>query len=212
MRIPIWRPAGLAICSAVALLAGCASTPEPQLLSLPLPATAPDSQPDAQASSMLVVRRINIPEYLQTPRVRYRAADSVLADWPNVVWAERLESGLTDHLQIRLRSRLPGWTVCERACPPGTRAYVLTVDLSPLDHVRAARELRAQAHWQIIRRGDRGNAVYDGMRNLALPVAPDSAQGQAQAMARMLDALAQDIAAQLAALPSQPSTAFETKP
>jgi uncharacterized lipoprotein YmbA len=191
--------AALAACCIGLLFVGCASTPDPQLLSLPLPAEqagTPDAQ-TGQATSMLVLRRVNIPEYMQTPRVRYRADNSVLANWPHVVWAERLESSLTDHLLIRLRARLPGWTVCERACPASKAAYVLAMDLSPLDQVRAPGELRTQAHWQITWRGDSSGASHDGMRTLALPTPSDSAQGQAEAMARMLDVLAQDIARQI---------------
>lgn len=217
-----WR-ATLATCCIGILFTGCANAPDPQLLSLPLPAhlaILPDSQADQ--TSMLVLRRVNVPEYLQTPRVRYRAADSVLADWPQFVWAERLESGLTDHLLIRLRMRLPGWVVCERACPTGKTAYVLAMDLSPLDQVRAAGELRAQAHWQIVWRGDSSGTVREGMRSLALPTVADSAQGQAEALGRMLDVLAQDIAGQITSqrvkdatqVPrrDRPSTAPETKP
>ncbi|MGC4061519.1 MAG: ABC-type transport auxiliary lipoprotein family protein [Aquabacterium sp.] len=222
-RLP-HRCLALAMCSVGLFFTGCASTPEPQLLSLPLPAdtpAAPNAQP-ANAQAMLMLRRVNIPEYLQTLRVRYRAADSVLAEWPNAVWAERLESGLTDHLLIRLRDRLPGWTVCERTCPPSKNAYALTLDLSPLDLVRPAGELRAQAHWQFTWRGDSNNAVHDGARALALRTTSDSAQGQAEAMAHMLDALAQDIAEQImqqrsidaAQSPRQtkPPTAVETAP
>lgn len=191
------RRIALASLCAATLLVGCASAPDPRLLSLPLPADLGQTQV-ADTHAVLVVRRVSIPEYLQTNRVRYRAADSILAEWPDVVWAERLESGLTDHLLMRLRARLPGWTVCERACPPAATAYVLALDLSPLDHIRSAGELRAQARWQITSRADGGKAALNGAQALVLPVATDSAESQAVTMGHMLDVIADDMAKQMA--------------
>ncbi len=146
------------------------------------------------------MRRVSIPEYLQAKSVRYRAADSLLSEWPGTAWADRLEVGLTDHLLMRLRLHLPGWTVCERACPPLTPARVLTVDLAPLDHVRATSELKAGLHWQISLRGVVGSTakpVGAHASELVIPVATDSPEGQAQALGLVLDRLAQDVALSL---------------
>jgi uncharacterized lipoprotein YmbA len=199
------------VCSLLPLaclaLVGCASAPAPHLLSLPLP--EPISAAGAQATArsavsvqVLAVRRVSIPEYMQADKVRYRAADSVLVEWPGTAWAERLEVGLTDHLIMRLRLALPGWIVCERACPVQTATTpALSVDLAPLDYVRAAGELRADVRWQLSARADAKDAQSRSLRNgalvLALPVAPDSPEGQAAALGRLLDKLAQDVAGAL---------------
>jgi uncharacterized lipoprotein YmbA len=190
-------------------LAGCASAPAPHLLSLPLPELSSAAGASAAArgavsgpAQVLTVRRVSIPEYLQADKVRYRAADSVLVEWPGTAWAERLEVGLTDHLIMRLRLALPGWIVCERACPvQAATTPALSVDLAPLDYVRASGELRADVRWQLSARADskdvQSRSVRNGALALALPVSPDSPEGQAAALGHLLDKLAQDVAGAL---------------
>lgn len=184
-------------------LGGCAGAPAVRWLSLPLPAEAqarPASVPAAWAGQVLTVRRVRIPEYLQADKVRYRLADSVLGEWPHTAWADRLEVGLTDHLAMRLRLALPGWTVCERSCPVSPSSPVLSVDMAPLDHLRAIGQLRAEVRWQLdtpVATGSKprqAGAVVKGAVVLMIPVHPDSAEGQAAALGQVLDRLAQDIA------------------
>jgi uncharacterized lipoprotein YmbA len=197
------RLMGQAMLTALIALAGCASPPPArQWLSLPLPKPLPlassvhAATPPA-ATHVLVVRRVGIPEYLQTDKVRYRQADTLLGQWPHTVWAERLELGLTDHLVMRLRLALPGWTVCERSCPAQVSSTTLNVDFAPLDHVRAEGVLRAQAHWLLT--GKEANAP--GTTTDTVAVRPDSPEGQAMALAEVLDHLAGDIAATLQSRP-----------
>lgn len=199
---PLMRQA-LAI--ALIALAGCASPPPArQWLSLPLPKTLPLASQvamatHAAAARVLVVRRVGIPEYLQTDKVRYRQADTLLGQWPHTVWAERLELGLTDHLVMRLRLALPGWTVCDRSCPAHASSTILNVDFAPLDHVRAEGVLRAQAHWLLSDKGT--HAHTPGTTTDAVAVHPDSPEGQATALAQVLDHLASDVAAKLHNVP-----------
>jgi uncharacterized lipoprotein YmbA len=198
----------------IAGLTGCASSPAARLLSLPLPTQATPGEADAAlpheatmppcgqpaTSRVLSVRRINIPEYLQTSKVRFRQADSVMGEWPNTAWAERLEVGLSDHLIMRLRLALPGWTVCDRSCPSAASAAsasILTLDLAPLDYVRAQNQLRAEARWQLDAPSDKGHPgrhMTRSSRAIAIPVQPDSAPGHAAALGKVLDELTQDIA------------------
>jgi len=194
-----------ALLTALIALAGCASPPPArQWLSLPLPKPLPLASPvhaatPPAATRVLVVRRVGIPEYLQTDKVRYRQADTLLAQWPHTVWAERLELGLTDHLVMRLRLALPGWTVCERSCPAQAPSTTLNVDFAPLDHVRAEGILQAQAHWLLSGNGAQAN--FPGTTTDAVAVRPDSPEGQATALAQVLDHLASDIAATLQSRP-----------
>ena len=190
------KPSRLMLLAVLALLGGCASAPPTHWLSLPLPSPSPVGSAvqtvDPSASApVLIVRRVGIPEYLQTTKVRYRKADSELGEWPDTAWAERLEIGLTDHLVMRLRLALPGWTVCERACPTQASSTVLNVDFAPLDYVRSVGQLQADAHWLLTGKGRDGNTV------VTASVRPDSADGQAAALAQVLDRLASDIATAL---------------
>lgn len=183
----------LMLLAALTVLGGCGSAPTRQLLSLPLPVASAMHAAAGQpaVSHVLIVRRVGIPEYLQADKVRYRQADSLLGEWPSVAWAERLELGLTDHLVMRLRLALPGWTVCDRSCPTQASSIVLNVDIAPLDYVRAAGQLQAEAHWLLIGHGGHGRTA------VAVAVRPDSAEGQAAALGQMLDRVASDIAAAL---------------
>jgi uncharacterized lipoprotein YmbA len=192
------RPWLLALVSTHGLL-GCSSTPATRWLSLPLPAAGAavvQAAGPTSAAQVLIVRRVGIPEYLQTDRVRFRQAGSMLGEWPHTAWAERLELGLTDQLVMRLRLALPSWTVCERACPSqaaqaAQAPIVLNVDFAPLDYVRATGRLQAGAHWLLGSQGRQGHTV------VAVAVQPDSAEGQAAALAQVLDQLASDLAATL---------------
>jgi uncharacterized lipoprotein YmbA len=193
----------LAICHGLALLAvgllsACSTAPAPTLLSLPLPPSQPaPSAAAASAPRFITLRRVNIPEYLQTDAVRYRNADSTLAEWPNTAWAERLEVGLTNHLALLLRQALPSWTVCDAHCPSMPTGQVLIVNMAPLDYVRSAGQLRADVSWRITGPGSAPNPVVSGSSTSNVPVSPDTPVGQAAAMSTLLNMVAQDVARHL---------------
>lgn len=210
----------LLVIAAAMLLGACGSKPPMRWVALPLPTAAPTAGPavstfgtgaGSSSTPVLTVRRIDVPEYLQSSSVRYRERDSVLAEWPDVRWADRVEVGLTEHLLMRLRQRLPGWMVCDRQCPASSDALTAHVALAPLDYVRPARELQAQARWQLSWRDRSAPAgaadrhlpmmqhSQQAMRAFALPVSRDDAEGQAQAMGRLLDELAAEMAATILA-------------
>jgi uncharacterized lipoprotein YmbA len=203
----------LALSAVVMLLSGCGTSAPTKWLSLPLPASAPASAsgPVAGAAALpsdtqpvLVMRRINVPEYMQSASVRYREQASVLMEWPDVRWADRLEVGMTEHLLMRLRTHLPGWTVCERQCPVDSAAITLQVDVAPLDYVRSERALKAEARWTLTQRmrGDAAekattlgtNRSTQGLRSFNLAAVSDDASGQALAIGELLDLLARDLA------------------
>jgi uncharacterized lipoprotein YmbA len=196
--------------SALGALSACSSLPPPTLLSLPLPSEpAPaattsvlakavppaSSASSAAAAKFLIVRRVNVPEYLQTDAVRYRAADNTLAEWPGTAWAERLEVGLTGHLVLQLRQALPpGWSVCDAHCPAWPNGLVLVVDISPLDYVRPAGQLRADVHWRVMDASGAPKLVSSGGSALTEAVTPDSPVGQATAMSKVLGNIALEVA------------------
>ena len=197
--------ASLGLC--ILVLAGCSTPPPPTLLSLPLP--APESEVRATARRLaaaatpasaasaprfLTVRRVNIPEYLQTDAVRYRLADNTLAEWPGTAWAERLEVGLTNQLALLLRQALPAWTVCDAHCPSVPSGQVLIVNIAPLDYLRPAGQLRADVAWRITGPGSAPTPVVSGGGSSISPVSADTPVGQAAAISTVMEAVAQDIA------------------
>lgn len=191
-------------------LAGCSTPPPPTLLSLPLPppesearatllrlAAAAAPAAPASAPRFLTVRRVNIPEYLQTDTVRYRKDDNTLAEWPATAWAERLEVGLTNQLALLLRQALPAWTVCDAHCPSVPNGQVLIVNIAPLDYLRPAGQLRADVAWRVTGPGSSPAPVVSGGGSTTTPVQPDTPVGQAAAISALLDAVAKDVALNL---------------
>jgi uncharacterized lipoprotein YmbA len=189
------RPLALTLTSAL-LLGGCAGNgPPPVLLTLPAgPAVSTAAPPTpAVARGTLVVRRVAIPEYLQTRRVRYRADASTLQEWPQVSWAERLEVGVTRELAAALRRALPDWTICEGSCPDGQAQLSLQLDLRPLDLVRAEAALHASARWSLSQTSAAALSVPEQF-DARIPVKADSPQGHAEAISAFLQALATKVA------------------
>lgn len=195
----LWR--AVLICG-VAVLAACASRPSPTLLSLPVPAaplaaTAPAGGgatllPAAQAQ-VLVVRRLALPEYLLSRRVRYRADASTLAEWPDTVWAERIEVAASRELLASLRMALPGWTVCEPGCvgnPQGATVVSLRIELSSMDFVRSAGRLQSRA---LVTLESAGQPPRQISLDRDIPATADSPQGHAQAIAELLQGLAKTV-------------------
>lgn len=195
------------LAAAAWLLAGCASQqPRPTLLTVPSTARpAAGASASAitpvprQAGTVLAVRRLGLPEYIQSRRVRYRADASTLAEWPNTFWAERIEVGLGREFQAALRQALPGWQLCDDDCAERGATYAVQVDLAPMDFVR--NRLMLQAHARIVvsslttASGKPAAAATPRPlltleRNFELAASADTPQAHAQTLSDLLDALA----------------------
>lgn len=179
-------PAVLAV-----LVAGCASTPAPVLLTLPPAMAPPDGAaapaPGAGAAApLLAVRRINIPEYLVARRVRYRTDASTLVEWPNTFWAERIEIGVAREFVSALRQQLPGWALCDTNCGDSAPELTLQVDLEPLDYLRGAQKLRARARITLSGAGVSPKVLQTQELSYELNSSADTAQAQAQVMATLI--------------------------
>lgn len=205
----------LPLCMALGMtLAGCGSSPpERSWLSLPLdasPATPLAPAPaDEGASTPVTTRiaprgtpqlrllRVQIPEYLQSNRVRYRDSPATMAEWPGVRWAERVEIGLTRHLAEQLNGLVGTGTVCDDACHATPNVGNLQVSYVALDHDRPQARLRAQVNWALTPTAGSAATPRQGQVRWTEPVPEDSPTGQAAAMARANAALARELAQQL---------------
>lgn len=180
---------------AAAALAGCAA-PSPPVTLLTLPPRLESAAPAAlDPQRVLQLGRVSVPEYLAARSARYRADDSSLSPWPGTVWAERLEISLTRDLAAALRTRLPGWQVCEDHCP-APPSHRLTVDLPVLEHVRSRGELQTQARWSW-QAASSGSVPVAGQRSGVVRGLADTPQAGATAMAGWMDTLAAAVAEQL---------------
>jgi len=184
----------LIVAAAAALLGGCASpSPAPMLLSLPPAVTsglaaAVTEAPAASGAAgpkLLAIRRIGIPEYLVSRRVRFRSDASTLAEWPNTYWAERIEVGVSREFISALRQQLPGWELCESTCGDREPSLALQVDMVPMDFVRSAQQLQARARVTVSSAGAAPRTLRAAELAYALPAAADTAQAQASAVTEL---------------------------
>jgi uncharacterized lipoprotein YmbA len=204
-----------------AVLWGCASSAPPAATLLALPtlgepaaggiAAAPD--PAAPERPVLVVRRLQLPEYLLARRVRYRAGDTTVDDWPGTFWAERIEVGMTRELTAALRARLPGWTLCNAACnggdgsatpAPALRLRALQLEFAPLDYRRDRRELIAVVRGTLD--APDGAPPQRVERRYVLQAGADTPQAHAAVLGELLQRVAADVAPLATAAPAAPSS------
>lgn len=200
--LPPNRRARLSLAFAAVLLAGCASTPAPVLLTLPPAATATDASapPMTAAAPVLALSRIEIPEYLVSRRVRYRADGSTLAEWPDTYWGERIEIGVSREFTSALRQRLPGWRLCESNCREQSPVATLQVAIDRMDYVRTERQLQASMHLSLWS-GDRiPRLLQSDERSYRIAGDGDSAQSQARALTELLRRIAADAGLRVAPL------------
>lgn len=211
MATKSWPGPALVVTLAV-LNGGCAAPVSPKQLitvlpALPLPLAAPvpsssaampvsDTAPNARR---VIVRQVAIPEYLQARAVRYRATSALITEYPDAVWAERPEVGLTRELGNALSHLAPSWQVCTYACEPHG-AQALRVEWSTLEFRRSERLLIAHARWVL------PSAMPAATQNALSRAEPLPSQGRADfqirtdddsavAMGRALGALTRDLAA-----------------
>lgn len=200
-----WARRALAA-AVVTTVAGCASNPSAVLLMLPPAVAAPSTvaasstavaspATNRSASRVLSVSRIEVPEYLTTRRVRYRADASAVAEWPDTFWGERIEVGMSREFMAALHAQLPAWGLCEASCSEQSPTASLQVQLSRVDYMRSERRLRANARiavWSVerparlLRSEDR---AYD------IAGDDDTARSQARAMTELLRRVASDAGA-----------------
>jgi uncharacterized lipoprotein YmbA len=177
------------------MLAACASpSPAPVLLTVPPASTAavPAAAPGATASVPIVaVRRVNVPEYLVARRVRYRADPSTLAEWPNTYWAERVEIGVSREFVSALRAQLPGWALCDISCGDQIPTLALQIDLVPMDYLRSAQKLQARARITVSDGSTPPRVLRTQELPYELPASADTAQAQSQAIADLIQQVAQ---------------------
>jgi len=180
------------------LVAGCASRPPPRALivvpSLPVTDSAVVTRPSATNTDIQIkVAVVMLPEQLQHRAVRYHGQVAALDAWPNAVWAERLEVGLTRRLSEAMHRALPnhGWSTSEDT---RTQARLLTT-IQQLEIDPAAGQLSYVVGWQLM--GRQGVAMASGDIRGNREVQIHSAATQAEAIGLWVDALAQTISTQL---------------
>ncbi|WP_085314270.1 PqiC family protein [Derxia lacustris] len=181
------------------LLAGCAAkAPALHLVTLPAAPTSTSAQaPDGLA---LTVRRVALPEYLQSRELRFRDGAAGIVSWPGGVWAERVEVGATRELAVALRRTLPSALICESGCAEAAALRrVLAVDVVKLDIDRAARRLDGEVRWTLIDPRSVQALPPHGVVTRGVTLDDDSPEGAARALSALLGATADEAATAIAA-------------
>ncbi len=171
------------------VLAGCASTPQPVLLTLPAAVTVAHGaqvSPVTEATTVLVLGRIDMPEYLVARRVRYRDDASTLAEWPDTFWAERIEIGVAREFAAALRQGLPDWRLCEANCGEQAPVASLQVVIERMDYLRSERRLRAVVRTSLWSHERVPRLLGSQTQSHDIPGDADSAQSQARAVTQLL--------------------------
>lgn len=192
------------VAASAAAVSGCISTSSVSTTLLALPPVA--SRPPADAASsatprpplrVLVLRRVDIPEYLQARAVRYRLDETRLETWPQTAWAERLEVSMTRAIVDNLRQRLRGWAVCEGSCANLKPDLAVTVDFGALDYYVQGPRLDARARW-VLRTTDEPVRLTPGRWQAPADLTVRSGVGgQAEAFGAAAQGVAAAIAGQL---------------
>lgn len=177
-----------------AMLVACGSAPVSRALviipSAPAPvdagtsASSPSARPLPAAE--VGVLTIKLPEHWQRRGVLHLRGDSELQTWPNAIWAERVEIGMTRRLSQALRQRAPelGWWPSDDSQAPRR----LQVDVQQLDVMAQRGQIASVLQWRLIDRQGRVTASGSLRRQVDEPI--QGPQDEAQALGRWLDTVA----------------------
>lgn len=186
--------------AAVLLVAGCASPPPPRALVI-IPSAPPALASAAQAtpSAGIALSPLRLPEHWQRRQVLHLRQDAELVAWPDAVWAERVETGMTRRLSQALRQRAPelGWWTGDDALSPRR----LLVEVQQLDVHAARGEVVGTLNWRVVDR--QGRALDGGSLTSPLHAPIGDAQQEAEALAKWLDAQADALAQRVRSLPAR---------
>lgn len=196
LAVPHRAPRGKLAWALASLLlaAGCASPPPPRaMVIIPSAPMATSEANEATTAASIALSPLRLPEHWQRRQVLHLRHDAELAAWPNAVWAERVETGMTRRFSQALRRHAPafGWWPGDDALSPRR----LLVEVQQLDVRAGAGEVAGTLSWRLV---DRQGRLLDGGNlsgRLQAPIA--DAQQEADALARWLDSQAQALAARL---------------
>lgn len=153
------------------------------------PAATPSTVPQT-SMPVVVVRRVLLPDYLDTTDLVMRKGGVVVSS-PTGRWAERLSVGVTRSLVAALSTRLPGLVVTA-ASPVGRPAREVRVDLASFESQGDGRVVLV-ARWVLTDGG--GKTLVAQQVSLVEPLTGAGDGAVVAAMTRAVDDLAARIAA-----------------
>ncbi len=145
-----WRRATMMVLALlVPVLAASCAAPPLTLYTLGAPARATDATPLGRKSLVIEVRRVSVPDYLDSQDILVRNGTTLVRSAQGR-WATRVSLGVTYYLTGRLAERRPDALVTDepQVEPP---TYRLFVTISTLD-VTSAGAATLDADWTIVPR------------------------------------------------------------
>jgi len=179
-------------------LAGC-STPVTQYYVLNT-APAKHAVETITPAPMVTIRQVEIPRYLDRPRMVSRDAENHLRISEYHQWGGRLRENLANTLSDNLAERLGSVTVTTTPFPGSMDAEIaVLVDFRQFERL-ADGYMHLRVRWQLQRSGKIFQSHYEQLQSDAV-VAEDDYAGMAAAMSRLLGRLADNMAGLILKLP-----------
>jgi hypothetical protein len=186
-----------ALGAAILVLSACGQAgPPPAIYVLGDPASAGRDFSVPLTSSVIEVKPVRVPEYLDTTDIVIRHPGGLIAPSQSARWGERLSVGLTRVVAASLRSRLPGIPVTTSA-PLDPPLWQVLIDVDTFE-AQSAGECVLIGRWSI-RGGRGGERLKAEAFSLSEPVTGDSDAAVVAAMTHELARLADTIAPELVA-------------
>ena len=134
------------------VLASCAAWPSQQVYVLGAPGEAAAGVRDDTGRRVIEVKRVLVPDYLDSTDITLRTGTSEVKPSPTGVWGERLSIGFTQALAGALAKRVPSAVVVAR--PPVVRPAVQVLMEVTGMQAGADGEAALSGRWTILRLRD----------------------------------------------------------
>jgi len=175
------------------VLAACAGSNPPQTATrylLPEDGRSPGVRTSGMASQILVLRQLQLADYLDTEGLVLQLDDITLNAAFSQRWAEPLVLQLQRGLRQRLQNRLPGTTILDAAAP-AREGLQLRVEVSRF-HGTHTGDAVAAGQWQL---RDAGGALLEQQDfAVALPLDADGYPALVRTLGLLWDRVADQIA------------------
>lgn len=177
------------------LICGCATSPTPRFYLLRPEGTK--STPAAADAPTVVVRPVEIADYLDRPQIVIRKSSREIAHAQFDRWAEPLDKQLNLYLTVSLANEVQNFNVKFFPMNEEEEAkYEVDVDIFSLDGTPEG-EVNLDAKWKIRTTGKDSRTVKEARINLTKPCLEQGIPGVVAATEQLISDLSKTIAAEL---------------
>jgi len=175
---------------ALSALAACSSTGPPPKLYVLGDVASPRSDAVSQPAAVAEVKRVRLPDYLDTTDIVSRGAGGLIVTSQSGRWAERLSINVTRAFAQSLQARVPQLAVT--TAPREDPRWQVVIDIDVFE-VQPDGQCVLAGRWSV-RDSRGGRTLKDETISLSAPVARSSDAELVAAMTRQVDELAGRVA------------------